>query len=227
MIVRLLKRLRNWFFRTSTPGLNGLDEKLSKYLDFRNGYFIEAGANDGFSQSNTFFLERKRGWRGVLVEGIPELYLKCLEERRRSIVVNCALVSDDYLDATVVMHYANLMSVVDGSLKTEAEQKRHLQAGVEVQRLSGSYSVEVVARTLESILDGIPDIPRIDFLSLDVEGYELSVLKGLNLARYVPKFILVEARFFNEVDEYLCAFGYELVDQLSVHDYLYRHRSWN
>lgn len=40
------------------PALDGLDDKFSKYLNFRNGFFIEAGGNDGISQSNTYYLER-------------------------------------------------------------------------------------------------------------------------------------------------------------------------
>ena len=56
------------------PSLNALDDKLAQYLDFNNGYFVEAGANDGFKQSNTFYLENARGWKGALIEPIPELY---------------------------------------------------------------------------------------------------------------------------------------------------------
>ena len=42
------------------PALNGLDNKLEGYLNYKNGFFIEAGANDGYSQSNTNYLEKKK-----------------------------------------------------------------------------------------------------------------------------------------------------------------------
>ena len=64
------------FYRRLDPwtGLNGLqDKKVLKYLPTAPGFFIEAGANDGLKQSNTFYLESRRGWRGLLVEPIPEL----------------------------------------------------------------------------------------------------------------------------------------------------------
>ena len=61
--------------------LNDLDRKLEKYLDFDNGVFVEAGANDGINQSNTLYLESRRGWRGVLVEALPVLYEQCRRHR--------------------------------------------------------------------------------------------------------------------------------------------------
>ena len=48
--------------------LNELDIKLSKHLDFDKGVFVEAAANDGIRQSNTYYLEACRGWTGILVE---------------------------------------------------------------------------------------------------------------------------------------------------------------
>lgn len=220
LLSRLLQRIR----RNSRPSINDLDRKLAAYLDFRDGFFIEAGANDGYSQSNTYFLEKKLGWHGVLVEGIPELFEKCRMLRSNSKTFNCALVSSDFPDPTVTMHFAGLMSVVEGSMKSREAQDEHVHIGLDVQRLAGSYSVEVPARTLESILAGIPEARNIDFFSLDVEGHELEVLKGLNPSRFRPGFILVEARFFEEVNQFLTENDYEMVEQLSHHDYLYRAR---
>jgi hypothetical protein len=54
-------------------GLNELDVKLANHIRFRRGFFVEVGGNDGISQSNTAYLERYLGWRGLLIEPIPEL----------------------------------------------------------------------------------------------------------------------------------------------------------
>ena len=64
--------------RYSRPALNDIDHKLEEYLPYKNGFFIEVGANDGFAQSNTYYFEKLRGWKGVLIEPIPDLYAKCL-----------------------------------------------------------------------------------------------------------------------------------------------------
>ncbi len=208
----------------SRPSLNNLDKKLEKYLNFKNGYFIEVGANDGYSQSNTYYLEKFLGWRGILVEAIPSLYEKCKYLRRNSLVYNYALVSQEFTNSFVEMHYANLMSVVEGALKNSESQKEHLQYGLECQKIADTYTVKVPAIALETILNKIPKVPIIDFLSLDVEGYELNVLMGLNIEKYQPRYILVEARFFDEVHSFLEPL-YDLVEQMSYHDFLYRLKS--
>ena len=207
--------------KSPRPSLNELDKKLEKYFSFQNGFFVEAGANDGYAQSNTYYLENSLGWSGILIEGIPDLYAKCRKLRKSSSVYNCALVSNDFGGDKVTMHYANLMSVVEGSLKTEEAQNAHIKSGLDVQRINNSYSTEVPARTLTSILDQEQNLPKIDFFSLDVEGYEFDVLKGLDLTRYRPHFILVEARFFSEVNQHLSSYNYKMLEKLSVHDYLY------
>src|SRR5258708_39074986 len=63
--------------RYSHVALNDLDRKLAQYFSFRNGTFIEAGANDGITQSNTYWFERFRGWRGVLIEAVPDKAAEC------------------------------------------------------------------------------------------------------------------------------------------------------
>ncbi|MDZ8239675.1 MAG: FkbM family methyltransferase [Nostoc sp. ChiQUE01a] len=222
--LRIIQRNIFEFFgndKYSRPGLNDLDTKLAKYLNFKNGFFIEVGANDGYQQSNTYFLEKILGWRGILVEGIPNLYQKCKRIRTRSSVYNCALVSPQFPDSSIEMHYANLMSVVTGSLKNQQSQIQHIQTGLKLQKIEQSYTVKVPAKTLASILDEFPDLPSIDFFSLDVEGYELDVLLGLNLEKYQPKYMLVEARYFKEVNYFLEPL-YILVEQVSHHDYLYK-----
>jgi hypothetical protein len=72
--------------------------------------------------------------------------------------------------------------------------RRHLTRGLQIQGLERSYVVRVPALTLTSILDRInPDRP-IDLLSLDVEGYEPNVLRGLNFEKYRPHYLCVEVR---------------------------------
>ena len=223
-----LKRIRRNFYefmgnsnKYSCPGLFDLDKKLQKYLNYKNGFFIEVGANDGYNQSNTYYLEKILGWKGVLVEPIPELFKECKKNRGGSSVFNYALVAHDFNDSFVEMHYANLRSLVDGSFKDREFEAKHIQDGLSTQNIEKSYTVKIPSRTLSSILDESCNSKQIDFLSLDVEGYELNVLKGLNLEKYRPTYILVEANSFNEVNDYLAS-RYEMVEQLTHHDYLYK-----
>lgn len=200
--------------------LNDLDDRLAKYLNFTNGFYVEAGANNGVEQSNTFYLEKCFGWKGVLIEAIPETCEKCRRHRRKNHVVNKALVSRHFTGETVRLHYANLMSAVDGALESQDE---YIRLGLECQDIAETYAVDVPAATLDSVLASLGELPPIDFFSLDVEGYELEVLEGLQDERFLPRWLLVETFKFDEIREVLGG-RYRLVDKLSVHDYLFKRR---
>ena len=212
----------------SRPSLNDIDRKLEKYLHYENGVFIEVGGNDGFTQSNTYYLEKFKGWQGILVEGIPQLYHQCVRERKESKVFNYALVSDDFKDSHITMHYADLRSFAEGAMKTKDEVKNNIKTWIRNQkqyrkRSVASYKIKIPTRTLTSILDEC-QVKEIDFFSLDVEGYELNVLKGLDFKRYRPKYMLIEARYKEEVEEYISDL-YVQIDRLSHHDFLYKSKA--
>ena len=185
--------------RYSRPGLDGLDRKLEQYLDFDGGFFVEAGANDGVSQSNTYYLERFRDWRGVLIEGIPELAAQCKKNRPRAAVIQAALVKASYPHDTVEMHYAGLMSTVAGAMERAGGTEAYVRRGLEVQNLKTTYTVRVPARTLTDVIARHRPAGEIDLLSLDVEGMEADVLRGLDFTRYAPRFLCIEVWDMEEI----------------------------
>jgi hypothetical protein len=78
-----------------------------------------------------------------------------------------------------------------------------------------------LAKTLNEILQGACAPNLIDFMSLDVEGAELDVLKGVDHSLYRFKYLLVECRDIARLSEYLKVKSYELIDQFDAHDYLF------
>lgn len=53
---------------------NDLDKKLLKYINYKEGFYIDCGANDGINQSTTWFYEKTLNWRGILIEPIPQVF---------------------------------------------------------------------------------------------------------------------------------------------------------
>lgn len=200
--------------RYSRPALNDLDRKLERWLDFDGGFFVEAGANDGFAQSNTYYFEKLRHWRGLLIEPIPELCARCRRERPGAVVVNAALVGPDYPRPDIEMQFAGLMSVSAGAFGDEDSRRHHLEAGLRQPEVGATYTVRVPARTLGAILAAEAGSREVDLLSLDVEGAELTALSGLDLSRQAPRHICVEARQPAAVTAVLAS-HYECLDVLN------------
>lgn len=167
--------------RRSRPAQHGMDRQLDEIINRDGGYFIEAGANDGFRQSNTYWLERFRGWGGLLVEPMAELADEAVKSRPNSTVVQCALGSFGG-PASTRMRFADLMTAPDGTY------------GERITKGLGwidSYTCDVDVRPLSSILAELGP-PEIDLLSLDVEGHEADVLRGIDFDRHAPRYILLE-----------------------------------
>jgi FkbM family methyltransferase len=209
-----------------THSLNELDDRMLKYLNFNNGFFIEAGANDGIIQSNTYLYEKEFKWTGLLVEPNPLKYSECKSNRPNSIVENYALVSSNYSTDTIfgdfnhTDYFNSLMSMVlhKGDWSDEVME--------DSQRLREKLGniVEVPAITLDKLLEK-HNIKKIDFFSLDVEGYEISVLNGFTIEKYLPTYVLIETTTYenriNVIFEYMKNKGYKVLERLSCNDFLF------
>jgi FkbM family methyltransferase len=201
-----------------------LDQKIERYLPQETGFYVELGANDGISQSNTLYFERYKNWKGVLVEPTPHNYLKCLSNRSKDNYIACnACVSFDYKDRFVEILFSNLMTSSLGLESDIQDPASHANAGR--QFLEGDervFSFGAVAKTLNQILIEANAPQKIDFLSLDVEGVEIEVLKGVDHSKFRFQFMCIECQDLKKLKGYLQQYDYELIEQLSYHDYLFR-----
>lgn len=134
------------------------------------GTFVEVGAYDPFRLSQTWHLEQ-RGWNGVLIEPIPS-HAERLRANRTARVFEVACGPPDKHGMTVPIHTDGALSSV--KFKGTA---------------NGTINVKVA--TLDSVLFDA-GVSRIDFISVDVEGFELDVLKGFSFNRFRPKLMLLE-----------------------------------
>lgn len=181
----------------------GEDLILWKFFGGRaSGFFIEIGANHPTALSNTWFFEQ-RGWRGIVIEPIPDNCQKLRAARPGSQVVEAALGAPGQCGQAVFKLAAEDML---SGLESRADV-----------RYTGEITVRV--RTLDDVLAEAGN-PRVDFISLDVEGTELDVLRGFDLARHRPAVLVVEDHWRKpDVHDHLCAGGYRIVRRTGVNSW--------
>jgi len=181
--------------------INNLDKKLLKYLNFKDGFYIECGANDGVNQSNTWFFEKSLNWRGILIEPNKKIFEELKKNRSsKNIFENVALVSESF-SKKIYLTNNNLESKVTGNIDNN--------------------NIEVFTSTLNHILKK-NKIYKINLFSLDVEGYEVEVLGGLNLNFFDIDYILIETNDFDKINFMLKNCNYRFEEKLSFHDYLFK-----
>jgi FkbM family methyltransferase len=199
---------------------HNLDKKLLKYIDYKNGFYIDCGANDGVNQSTTWYFEKYLSWRGILIEPVPEVYNELKNNRsNNNFFCNYALTSKKYKQQEMNFIYNNK----DSLRAKNAQDTNSLKKNEKL--------ITVKFKILEDILNNIKIPQLIDLFSLDVEGYEFEVLEGINFNTIKFKYILVETEFPQKMNNFLTQFGYSFIERLSNYnslekpeygDYLYK-----
>jgi FkbM family methyltransferase len=216
--------------RKTYYGHHELDKKLKKYLNYKNGFFVELGANDGIKQSNTYYFEKNFNWNGLLIEPIKNKFLKCIKFRsNNNFFYNNACVGFNFKNKKIKMIYSDLMSSInDETINNKVDAKKHALEGEKyLLKNEKIEEVWVNTKTLNEILDEINSPKIIDFLSLDVEGSELEVLNGVNFSIYNFKFILIESRNDDEIINYLNNKNYTFLEKISKRDLFFKYRNFN
>lgn len=159
----------------------GQDQKVISYFNNKvNGYFVEVGAYDGLSGSNSIILERDYNWKGICVEPIPRTFEKLSKNRPKCI--NVPYVAYNHNNLEVEMTELEGLSSVTYDL--DKWKDKVLSEGI------GKHLLKT--KTLTKILDESDAPPYIEYLSIDTEGSELKVLEGIDFNRYKFGFITIE-----------------------------------
>jgi FkbM family methyltransferase len=151
----------------------------------QRGFYVDVGANDPVCHSVTkAFYER--GWRGINIEPAPSWFEKIAADRAEDINLQIAISATDGGEA-------DFYEVADTGLSTlhEPIALRHAnEHGYRIEKRA------VGTATLTSVLDRHAS-GEIHFLNIDAEGAERAALQGLDLARYRPWIVLIEATLPN------------------------------
>ena len=174
------------------------------------GVYIEAGALDGRRNSVTWIFEAL-GWTGLLVEPIPERFEECRKARPGSTVVHGALGPAGATGTTTFVVPVDSEHQLSAYREHEGMFTEHVK-GLE-RAGAATKRVEVPFTCLNRELENA-GVSRVDFASIDVEGGEMDVLKGFDLARYKPRALVIEDLSLGDdraVADHVTSQGYEQV----------------
>ena len=148
--------------------------------DFASGKtFVEIGAYDGITFSNTYILEKKFGWNGILIECIPGNF-EIIKESRKCTAILAAATPQNVESVEVIEKSASNLS----GLSQDVSKNRW-----------NTISHKVRGYSLDSILEMAAQNGKIGFLSIDIEGAEFSIFENVNLRNYEINAICVEHNF--------------------------------
>ena len=198
MLVSLVQSSEYSFRRPSSKkynitGLVGFGQhSQAKFLDMvvfkenvRDGFFVEAGADDFVEDSNTLFLEIARNWTGLLVEPNPIIYPKGLTVQRR------AWSSPNCLATEQRPHFTSFSTTaaVEGGM-----------AGMVEDFAPDSFVTQCLP--LYTLLLAVGERGRtVNYLSLDIEGVEFKVLRTIPWEKVDIEVLTVEMNHAGELSE--------------------------
>ena len=186
----------------------GEDLLLSRIFDKqKNGFYVDIGAHHPYRFSNTM-LFYKKGWRGINVDPLPGVKHLFEKYREEDVTIEKG-VSKQKQRITYFQFNEPAYNTFDKELATKRKEKSQLLKKIDIQCLP-----------LSQILNDYP-VSDIDFLTIDVEGWELEVLMSIDWNNIVPRVIVLEVLDFDfekyenlNVYLFLKAKGYFLFSKL-------------
>lgn len=178
--------------------ITGIDFKgqvgqdMLAYMFFRgkkDGFFIDIGANDGVTINNTIVFEKLwtiiGGGGGVAVEPLPDAFNK-LKGNRSCDCFNVAIshVSGESMEFNKVVGN-DFLGGLDEQM-TEEHKKRIIDNNLNIEK------IYVKTLTFDDLMSNYPERRHIDFMSIDVEGAEMSILKAIDFSKFTFGLITIE-----------------------------------
>lgn len=202
----MLHYLKPYFYRRFKTSFSksGEDIQLWQLLKKNHGTYVDIGGHHPIFGNNTYFFYI-RGWQGIVVE--PNPVFKELYHKFRP---NDILISEGIADFNGELEYYEFESSLLNSFSNDHIKKSDLLSSV-------ANIKKIPVKTLSTVFKNIDFNRSIDFLSIDVEGLELNVLKGNNWDSHRPRYIILESHqtliedLNSEVSNFLFQKDYSLI----------------
>lgn len=166
-----------------------------------DGFFVEVGAFNGINLSNTYWFYQ-RGWSGMNFEPHPDNYAALCINQPEAINLCCA--------AGATVGYANIKTAPDKPIVTAFNPpdwyvKDEVKGG-----WAGLVEFETLVLSLSAAFE-LHGIDTVDYLSVDTDGSELDVLRGMDFTRWQPRLIVTENNHaLAAINSHLWQYGYLL-----------------
>jgi len=190
---------------------NGEDEILWRLFEHQpTGIFVDIGSHDGKVLSNTLSFE-EAGWKGICAEAHPVHARACVKNRPNSMVVNAAISFEDREEVTFYATDMGHLSTLDKNMEGyfRMAYKKHFK---------GFHPVTVPMCTVNTLLQKA-GYSSVDFVSIDVEGSELNVLRGFYVSVFRPRVILTEAMLADSEKT--------LMEYMKIRNYIFARKTGN
>lgn len=151
----------------------------------QKGFFVEFGATNGLSRSNTYTLEKDFDWDGILAEPLPSWHADLKKNRECAIDTRCV-----YSQSNLIMKFVDAIEAPELSGLQNSLQDDDNKAARANRR-----TFEVKTVSLMDLLDQYAAPASIDYLSVDTEGSELEILGAFDFAKYQVSVLTVEHNF--------------------------------
>lgn len=186
--------------------------------------FVDIGAYDGVTISNSLFFEKELGWNGLCIEPLPDIF-KRLKANRSCTCLNICIA--DKNGPVNFMHVqspsvgvADMLSGITNTYDTRSN------IGAFLKEHNGHIENLILpAKTLNKVLRE-NRIKRIDYLSIDTEGNEYEILTSIDFNRFKIHIMTIENNYKDlSIREFLATAGFELVAILEQ-DEVYENKNW-
>ncbi len=208
----LIMRFRHRFFHSFSQ--YGDDVIIDRLLENKkNGFYVDVGAYDPIRFSNTmrFYL---KGWKGINVEPDFAQFRKIEAVRKKDVNLNIGIASKS---GTLTYWQMNPNTL---STFSEAQAKESIKEGFNLTK-----KMKIPVMTLASVLEKYAKRKHIDFLSVDVEGFELDVLKSNDWKKFRPRILCIELSFSGAESMSERTRKENLIRYVQNHGYHLRHKT--
>lgn len=184
-----------------------------------NLFYVDVGANDGLTASNTAYFDLELGWKGICIEPHPSAFKKLELNRANSINLNlCASNDEALLDFLAIEGYSEMLSGIHkyyplGNLE---------RIDRELQVMGGEKKIiKIQSKPLNKIFDEYK-VKKVDYLSIDTEGSEYQILNSIDFDEVDIRVITTENSSGMDIKKFLDVKGYIFAGQVCGDEVYYK-----